>query len=57
MQITDKRSFLMGVQVGRRLKAWDAARERPAQQSRTVEVIEIPAETIPEEQEEAPDGR
>lgn len=57
MQITDKRSFLMGVQVGRRLKAWDAKRTRPTRQSRTVEVIEIPAETISEEQEEAPNGR
>lgn len=53
MTITDKQSFLMGVQVGRRLKAWDAARERPAQQSRTVEIVR--AENR-EEEEESPDG-
>lgn len=52
MVIRDKQSFLMGVQVGRRLKAWDAAREREQEQTRTVEVIEVP-----DEQEEPPDGR
>lgn len=52
MVIRDKKSFLAGIQVGRRLKAWDAAREREQEQTRTVEVVEIP-----EEEEGDQDGR
>lgn len=46
MAIRDKKSFLLGVQVGRRLKAWDAAREREQEQTEESD-----------EQEEEPDGR
>ena len=47
MAIIDPNSFLAGIQVGRRLKAWDAAREREQEQ-----------ETVDEtdEQEEEPNG-
>ena len=53
MIITDKQSFLMGVQIGRRLKAWDAARQDETQQTRTVEIVRTENR---EEEEEAPDG-
>ena len=33
MAIFDANSFLAGIQVGRRLKAWDAAREREQEQT------------------------
>jgi len=52
MAVADKTSFLIGVQVGRRLRIWDAAREREQEQTRTAEVLELP-----DEQEETPDGR
>ena len=44
MTIRDTESFLLGVQVGRRLKAWDAAREREQEQTES------------EEQEDESDG-
>lgn len=54
MTIIDEQSFLMGVQIGRRLKAWDAARQDETQQSRTVEIVRAEES---ENQEESPDGR
>lgn len=53
MIITDKQSFLMGVQIGRRLKAWDAARTDDQAQTRTVEIVRAEES---ENEEESPDG-
>lgn len=57
MAIFDENSFLMGVQVGRRLKAWDAARTRPAEDlTREAIVLRTGTETAEDREEEQENG-